>query len=544
MAANASLYTTSCKNPGCGRRISIGQPCPYCAGKKQSVGPFPVSEVIQSNDEVKKKVNQQAFSLFGGFLFIAILSIMLIFAARDTTWGQTLIRTLLGSIEKAIPVLYPSATPTPFLPSAPPQVKYLVEKCAVEGSDADRVNCYKTEMRQVGESWLTQFQADDGSFVEEALPSFNGLDFLLVCIPKELGPAWAEAFGETFFAAIGTRPINPTTGTEDTGTIAEGFWLFANPEKFRADEPTPAPATHTPLPESAYNTPPIGLTPNVVVQTATPTATLPSPDEVVSLGPISMYDLLNGTETGMEVWNLNGVDSVEVTLEYDAAMGVNAYVGWAPSKSEPQYWFTLWDLDVANSYAAINGCSTGWMKDSSPYGAWIYEGAVGRKIVNYDQAGIGYWIFPSGKTSLYPCLVWPTATPRPFTPTPTATAGPGSPTPTLSPPEYACDVNLKFWDVVANPSLITGSGNQWIAQWTIGDSSSWYYGSMTGASIHYCLTEKPNSIEGVDGKIYGWDGRHIAFGQSFDPYPVILGEVREVQMKVNPSIWLGLVSLP
>jgi hypothetical protein len=64
---------------------------------------------------------------------------------------------------------------------------YCREMPCVEGEDADRVACFKSEMRQVDENWLTQFQADDGSFIQDSFPSFGGLDFLLVCLPKELG---------------------------------------------------------------------------------------------------------------------------------------------------------------------------------------------------------------------------------------------------------------------------------------------------------------------------------------------------------------------
>jgi len=222
--------------------------------------PFLVSAIIP--DEPKKSVNIAA--IIGFLIFLVILGF-----------------AIFNLLE-----VFPLPLPEENLPD----VVYGVDKCMVEGSDANRVACFKSEMRQVGETWLTQFQADDGEFIQSQFPSFNGLEFLLVCIPKETGPAWAESYGEKFFIAIGSQPINDETGKEDASTITEGFWLFPNPQKFRQD-PLPQPAPPPPPDDSA---PAPGETP-VPAPTETPVpppATTPTPPPTTTPIPMTQAETI------------------------------------------------------------------------------------------------------------------------------------------------------------------------------------------------------------------------------------------------------------
>jgi hypothetical protein len=237
-----SQYTHNCKE--CGERVVNGQPCPVCNAQT----PFSISKVIP--DEPKKSVNITAII---GFLIFLIVLGFTVFNGLEVFFGS-------GSIPSVFTTpAPPTATPLP-LPEEdmPDIIIHPVGECRVEG-EVDTVTPYKVEIRQIGETLLTQFQTDDGEFVTSLLPSFGGRKFLLVCIDKEVGPTWAKTYGETFFTAIGAHPINDITGKEDASTIAEGFWLFPNPEKFRPANPTAIPGggivptevpqpTTTPLP--------------------------------------------------------------------------------------------------------------------------------------------------------------------------------------------------------------------------------------------------------------------------------------------------------
>ena len=487
----------------CTNRVLNGQPCPVCnPDPPEQETPFPVSQILPE-EEPKKSVN--IATTIGFVMFLVFLGFF-IFYLLEVLFGG-------GSIPSVFTT--PSATLLP-LPEEdmPDIIIHPVGECRVEG-EVDTVTPYKVEIRQMGETLLTQFQTDDGKFVTSLLPSFGGRKFLLVCIDKEVGPAWAETYGEGFFEAIGTRPINDVTGKEDASTTSEGYWLFPNPEKFRPQNPTPtpgapAPADSAPAPEStqqqtsenddkssATSTPP----PQTPYPTFTPTPETveearaveqgESDDGPQELAPVNMSNL---TSRSAPIWSKPGIDSVEIR-KYES--GVNtSWIAWAPSFAAAEWYMWVWETQTLGSQATQAGCSSFILE-----GALIYEQKVNNQLtfVRNDSAGVAKYMFPADQTSVFGCYVWPTSTPAP-TSTPRPTQPPAAPTytpiPTATPQQPSgCHVTISWNSLISNPGQVTGSGNSYLTKWNQVDNT--YVGDATEQAIFYCITNRPATINGV-----------------------------------------------
>ena len=412
----------------CTNRVLNGQPCPVCnPDPPEQETPFPVSQILPE-EEPKKSVN--IATTIGFVMFLVFLGFF-IFYLLEVLFGG-------GSIPSVFTT--PSATLLP-LPEEdmPDIIIHPVGECRVEG-EVDTVTPYKVEIRQMGETLLTQFQTDDGKFVTSLLPSFGGRKFLLVCIDKEVGPAWAETYGEGFFEAIGTRPINDVTGKEDASTTSEGYWLFPNPEKFRPQNPTPTPGGSGPAPTSTWTpfTPPTATPMPTVAEIPTlmPSTLMPHQDSLENFTPEPTAHAAIATAKAdamqqncvtvvqaTNFWDLDdlpfwsqGVTYLEFRLGESGAYAMSNHVG-GNGPDAYKRWACVrqvlnWPGGNINLGNGITGTWNGAQARKSPmYG-------IGDWISNGMECGAnGLWLFqctvtyPPGTPTPTPQMP-PTATPR------------------------------------------------------------------------------------------------------------------------------------
>lgn len=356
---------------------------------------------------------------------------------------------------------------------------------------------------------------------------------------------WNEAYYQTWLSWVRMYEVNPTDpalyvitmpGDAPVDLVDQARLLQGEP----LPVPTARPRTPTPFQpqdrtETSMGTP--GTVPNVtaVVQTpyVAPTATpetiaTAQAGGVTQLPAISVDDLIIKSQAGMAIWNLPGIDSVEIRRWSD---GMNDwFIGWAPSFTNPQYSFFMTDMTSLGSSAYSAGCSGFNYTDM---GAFIYEQRVSMQMMfaYVDQAGINYYTFPAGQTTAGYCIKWPTPTPRPtlqFTPTPYPTNGPTA-TATDWLNQDNCNISFSWLELINNPTLVTGSGNTFLIKHNMQDPLNLaYVGDITGYTVVYCITGRPSTIGGQP-----WNGHIISFfGSMYNGY-------REVN--IQGTIWVSEV---
>ena len=368
--------------------------CPKCLNRKLINENCINCEVLQ--DATIKK-NKKIFLSIIAILVVAFVGLSFILPVSASDLQGTMGYEGATAVAELTPTLNPS--------DLPKKIKYIVETCEVKGEESNKVEAFKAEMREVNNNWLTQFQSDDGTFIQDKFPLFNDKTFLLFCMPKEIGPNWMTLYGDKFFTAIGTNPIDEKTGKENKETIAKGYWLFYKQDK-KINEGSNGTSSSS--------------TPNVISPTATmyftdtPAPTLPPP----TLTPIVLVANVTNNYTYIELDDLiydRGDGAVAwqqcLSKSFSFRSKGNGYMEAAC----PDFYTPTVHIDTVGNLG--EGYS---VYSSDGTGSWFARSGImnyGNTGLNYswtNSLGIQYYSMGIGNVSVSPVqLVAPTQTPQP-----------------------------------------------------------------------------------------------------------------------------------
>ncbi len=492
-----SSRTERCAN--CGNRKLIGENCMACQ--------LPENTPVRSNKSV-------IYILIAMVVLVVFgVSMVLPVSAADRN----------GSISGDFASLTPESAATFSPVDLPKKIKYIVETCEVKGEEAGKVETFKAEMRELNNNWLAQFQNDDGTFIQEKFPSFNGKMFLLFCMPKEIGPNWMTLYGDKFFTAVGTNPIDDKaekTGKINKETINNGYWLFYRPIENKKSNSKAVNQT-------------ISQTPNIVTATMyftdTPAPTLPPPTFtpiVLAVNVTNNYtrieldDLIYDRGDGAVAWQQ--CDSKSFTFRSKG----NGYMEAAC----PDFYTPTVHIDTVGSlgegYSVYSMAGTGsWFARS---GVMIY-GNTGLNYSWTNSLGIQYYSLGIGNVSVSPVqLVAPTQTPPP-SPLPNVV-----PTSTSFKSTLGCYI-ISWEKIKSDPQAIINE---------IGDPILLFMPDRTwkGSNSNQCyeITGYPIVVINLDtGAMGTWNlksGSTIILGwldPAYKDYPFI--------WRVSNNIWVGNV---
>ena len=494
-------------------------------------GPFPVSQIIPDNPAEPETKKTDSFWMVASGIIILIFILLSVFG---------------GNIEKALGIDIPLV---PFSPQTEPVEEVEVKTNTDINGELVVQGCTLVTLTDIGNpDWYDEEFDEQGNLINI---KFNEKLPVLINRPQKLcltdleawrthmnltgsdGVSMAEVHAfhickKTELTAVISATLSNNCLTTVTNALLSAKELEVEPgiDKNGVKHPYPKQAGLVILP--AWPPPSNGNQkdeenqPTKVIQTPWPTFT-PTPDTVEraraveqgksdegpqELDPVNMSEL---TSRSAPIWSKPGIDSVEIRM-YES--GVNtSWIAWAPSYKTAKWYFWVWETQTLADQASQAGCSSFVLE-----GVLIYEAKVSDTLtfVRNDSAGVAKYMFPANQTSVFGCYVWPTSTPAP-TSTPQPTSPPAVPTytpvPTATPQQPSgCQITISWSSLISNPSQVTGSGNSYLTKWNQNDDT--YVGNVTEQAIFYCITDRPDSFEGVV-----WNQQYISLnGPKIDGY--------------------------